>query len=129
VDESGLAADAPDHLFDEGGKDGEAWRRYDTLMRELEGARQQHDRFMQTLAEHRLLQPFEAHAFPKGGRDLHLTGMHRVDENRLNALEGRVIKGMMKRGELSRIYAHLMSLDNFRYLMDRAAARAAAGEK
>jgi hypothetical protein len=80
---------------------------------------------MQTLQEHRLLQPFEAHAFPKGGRDLHLVGMHRVDENRLNALEGRVIKGMMKRGELSRIYAHLMSLDNFRYLMDRATARAA----
>lgn len=29
----------------------------------------------------------------------------------------------MKHGELSRIYAHLMSLDNFKFLMDRAAER------
>jgi hypothetical protein len=125
VDEQGLEPKAAEPLFDAEGKDTELWRRHDALIRELEGARVQHDRFMQTLQEHRLLQPFEAHAFPKGGRDLHLVGMHRVDENRLNALEGRVIKGMMKRGELSRIYAHLMSLDNFRYLMDRATARAA----
>lgn len=125
VDEQGLEPNAAAALFDAEGKDTELWRRNDALIREIEGARTQHDRFMQTLQEHRLLQPFEAHAFPKAGRDLHLVGMHRVDENRLNALEGRVIKGMMKRGELSRIYAHLMSLDNFRYLMDRATARAA----
>jgi hypothetical protein len=124
VDESGLEAGGAEPLFDAAGKETESWRRYDALMRELEAARAQHERFMETLVTHRLLQPFEAHAFPKGGRDLHLTGMHRVSEDRLNALEGRVIKGMMKRGELSRIYAHLMSLDNFRYLMDRAAARA-----
>lgn len=125
VDENGLEPKAAAPLFDAEGKDTEAWRRVDALVRELEAARQQHERFMETLVNHRLLQPFEAHAFPKGGRDLHLTGMHRVDEDRLNGLEGRVIKGMMKRGELSRVYAHLMSLDNFRYLMDRSAARAA----
>lgn len=125
VDEGGLeAGSAP--LCDADGKDTEHWRRYEQLLRELEAARKQHDRLLETLTSNRLLTPFEAHAFPKGGRDLHLTGMFRVDEDRLNRLEPRVLRGMMKRGELSRIYAHLISLDNFRHLMDRAAARAAA---
>lgn len=123
VDESGLdAGGAP--LFGADGKGSDEWTKLDTLMRELEGMRAQHDRFLETLTTHRLLVPFEAHAYPKQGRDLHLTGMHRIDENRLNALEGRELKGMAKRGELSRAYAHLMSLDNFRHLMDRASARA-----
>ena len=125
VDDSALAAGG-EALFDATGKETEACGRVQTLVREIEGARLQTDKLIDTLVSHRLLQPFEAHAFPKAGKDLHLKGMYRVDENRLNALEGRVLKGMMKRGELSRTYAHLMSLDNFRYLMDRAAARAAA---
>ena len=124
VDESALSAEG-EALFDAEGRETDAWKRNDALIRELEGLRPANDRFVQSLVEHRLLQPFEAHAFPKAGKDLHLTGMHRVDETRLNGLEGRVVKGLMKRGELSRIYAHLSSLDNFRHLMDRATARAA----
>ncbi len=123
VDETGLAPEGA-ALFDAEGKETEAWRTVDALVREMEGLRIAHERFMRTLTDHRLLQPFEAHAFPKAGRDLHLTGMHRIDETKLNTLEGKVVKGMMKRGELARIYAHLMSLDNFRHLMDRATARA-----
>jgi hypothetical protein len=125
VDETAVGESA-EPFFDAEGHDTEAWTRQDALIRELEGLRPAHDRFVQMLVENRLLQPFDAHAFPKGGRDLHLTGMHRIDENRLNALEGRMVKGLMKRGELSRIYAHLMSLDNFRHLMDRASQRASA---
>jgi hypothetical protein len=122
VDESALAAGG-EALFDAEGKETEACRRVQTLVSEIEAARVQTERLIETLVNHKLLQPFEAHAFPKAGKDLHLKGMYRVDEARLNALEGRVIKSLMKRGELSRIYAHMMSLDNFRYLMDRAAAR------
>jgi hypothetical protein len=125
VDESGLDAAAP-ALFDADGKATDAFRPYETLVREMEGASNQTARLIESLTMHNLLMPFEAHAFPKQGGDLHLTGMFRVDENRLNALEGKVIKGMMKRGELSRIYAHLMSLDNFKFLLDRSAARRAA---
>lgn len=123
VDENGLDAGAA-ALFDAEGQPSEAWRPVETLVRELESAAAQTERLVRTLTEHALLQPFEARAFPKLGGDMHLTGMHRVDEQRLNALEGRVLKGMMKRGELSRVYAHLMSLDNFKYLLDRAARRA-----
>jgi hypothetical protein len=122
VDPAGLVADAP-ALFDAEGQGTEAWRPYDALVREMETARGQTEALLATLKEHRLLEPFDAMAYPQAGRSLHLTGMHRVSEQRLNALEGRVLKGLAKRGELSRIYAHLISLDNFRYLLDRTAAR------
>lgn len=122
VDPAGLAADAP-ALFDAEGQGTDAWRPYDALVREMETSRGQTEALVASLTEHRLLEPFDAMAYPQAGRSLHLTGMHRVSEQRLNALEGRVLKGLAKRGELSRIYAHLISLDNFRYLLDRTAAR------
>ena len=128
VDEQALGSGA-ESLFDAEGKGSEAWTRIETLLREMESARAQTERLIETLTTHKLLEPFQAHAFPKEGRDLHLTGMYRVSEDRLNALEGKVLKGMMKRGELSRIYSHLMSLDNFRHLMDRATARPSSQEK
>ena len=45
-------------------------------------------------------------------------GLFRVSEDRLNTLSGEAVKELMVRGELSRIYAHLMSLDNFAALLD-----------
>ena len=45
-----------------------------------------------------------------------------INEDKLNELQSKDVKRLMKSGELSRIYAHLMSLDNFKFLMDRAAA-------
>ena len=122
VDPAGLDAAGP-ALFDDAGQGTEAWRPFEALVREMETSRGQTDALVATLTEHRLLEPFDAMAYPQAGRSLHLTGMHRVSETRLNALEGRVLKGLAKRGELSRIYAHLISLDNFRYLLDRTAAR------
>lgn len=71
-----------------------------------------------------LLEPFEALALPKTGKEMRLGGMFRVDETKLNALPPEEIKQLMMRGELSRIYAHLMSLENFQALLDRAAERA-----
>jgi hypothetical protein len=126
VDPAGLAADAAPPVFDAGGAPGAEWTRIETLVRDMEGARRQTDAFVETLVGLGLLEPFEAHAFARTGRDLHLRGMRRVSEDRLNALDGREIKRLMKRGELSRVYAHLMSLDNFKFLLDRAAPAAGA---
>ena len=67
-----------------------------------------------------MLEPFEAHAHPRGGTVRRLRGLFRVDERKLNALPAHVLRGMMKRGELSRVYAHLMSLDRFKELLERS---------
>lgn len=120
VDETALSKDA-EPLFDAAGRPSAAWEKRHALIEEMEAARRQTERLAESLAERRLLESFEARAFPKGGQDLRLRGMFRVNENKLNALDGKDLKRLMKHGELSRIHAHLMSLDNFRLLLDRAA--------
>jgi hypothetical protein len=122
VDESGL--EKSDHpAFDANGKPSEDFQPTQTLISEMEGARQATERLCQSVRELGLLEPFEAHAFPKSGTEMRLRGMFRINENKLNELQGKDVKRLMKHGELSRMYAHLMSLDNFKFLMDRAAAR------
>jgi hypothetical protein len=61
----------------------------------------------------------------KGGGAMHLTGMHRVAEAKIEHLNTSQLKNLAKKGVLGRIYAHLLSLDNFARLLDRKAARAA----
>lgn len=122
VDESGL--EASEHpVFDDKGEPSEDFTPLQTLISEMEGARQATEHLCEIVKELGLLEPFEAHAFPKQGQEMRLRGMFRVNETKLNELQTKDIKHLMKHGELSRIYAHMMSLDNFKFLMDRAAAR------
>jgi len=122
VDESGLE-DSDKPVFDDKGNPSESFAPIQTLISEMEGARVATEHLCQSVKELGLLEPFEAHAFPKQGQEMRLRGMFRVNENKLNELQVKDIKRLMKHGELSRIYAHLMSLDNFKFLMDRAAER------
>lgn len=122
VDETGLEASSH-AVFDGSGNPSEEFQPTQTLISEMEGARPATEHLCQTVKEFGLLEPFEAHAFPKSGREMRLRGMFRVNENKLNELLAKDVKRLMKNGELSRIYAHLMSLDNFKFLMDRAAAK------
>ncbi|MGH8399914.1 MAG: SapC family protein [Gammaproteobacteria bacterium] len=119
VDESGLEA-SEQPIFDAKGDPAEELTAMQTLISELEGARPATEHLCRDIKELGLLEPFEAHAFPKQGKEMRLRGMFRVNETRLNELQTKDIKRLMKHGELSRIYAHLMSLDNFKFLMDRA---------
>ena len=122
VDESGLeVSSAP--VFDVNGNPSSDFQPTQTLISEMEGARPATEHLSQSLKEFGLLEPFEAHAFPKGGQEMRLRGMFRVNEEKLNALQTKDIKRLMKHGELSRLYAHMMSLDNFKFLMDRAVER------
>ena len=122
VDESGLEASVQ-AVFDAEGKPSADFAPVQTLISELEGARPATEHLCKSIKELGLLEPFEAHAFPKTGQEMRLRGMFRVNEEKLNELPGKDLKRLMKHGELSRIYAHLMSLDNFKFLMDRAAER------
>ncbi|HET7922934.1 MAG TPA: SapC family protein [Gammaproteobacteria bacterium] len=122
VDPDGLAVDG-EELFDAEGAPGAALRAAQALIRDLEAARGVTVQLCHELRRLDLLAPFEAHALPKQGREWRVHGMFRVDENRLNALDAEAVQRLMRDGMLSRIYAHLMSLDNFKFLMDRAVAR------
>jgi hypothetical protein len=122
VDEAGLSAAAP-VLFDTRGAPTEAWKKLERFITEMEAAQALTAQLAARLAELDLLEPFEAQAHPESGEVFRLTGLHRVNENRLNGLPGDTVSELMKRGMLSRVYAHLMSLDNFAALLDRHVAR------
>lgn len=121
VDEEGLEAGEPPLIRDDGDH-GAGWEGIERLVTDLDAAARQTDQLIRFLRERELLEPFEAHGVPDrpGGRDFHLRGMLRINESRLNGLDGKTVKRLMKQGQLSRIYAHLMSLENFRGLLDRA---------
>lgn len=122
VDETGLEK-SDEAIFQTNGEPSEEFASIQTLISEMEGARPATEQLCRHLQELELLEPFEAHAYPKQGKELRLRGMFRVNETKLNELQTRDIKRLMKHGELSRIYAHLMSLDNFKFLMDRASGQ------
>jgi hypothetical protein len=48
--------------------------------------------------------------------------MYRVNENKLNELDPEKLIELARKGVLARLYSHLLSLENFRRLSDRAAA-------
>jgi hypothetical protein len=51
--------------------------------------------------------------------------MHRASDQKLEVLNAAQLKNLLKKGILARVYAHLLSLDNFVRLLDRRAARGA----
>lgn len=122
VDPAGLvASDKP--YFDSSGEPTAAWETMQKFIQEFEGAREQTVAFCKQMQELDLFEPFTARAMRREGGDMQLGGMYRIKEDKLNALPDKTVKQLMKKGRLSRIYAHLMSLDNFQRLLDIAAAQ------
>lgn len=117
VDPSGLEANDKAFLDDKG-EPTAAWKDMERLMNDMEAARRQTLSLLRSLTTLELLEPFEAHAVARRGGSLRLSNMHRVSEAKLNALPEKQLRQLMSKGFLSRIYAHLMSLDNFQLLLD-----------
>lgn len=116
-----VKSDTP--LVNAAGEKTEAWQRLEKLIQDFETARKQTADFTQAVAKLDILEPFQAHALGKDGSKYDLGGLFRVNEDKLNALPEKTIKQLMKSGRLSRIYAHLMSLENFQKLLDMTATR------
>jgi len=60
------------------------------------------------------------------GRQMELTGFLSVDEQKLHALDDKTITDLHRQGALAMAYLHLLSLRQFRPLMELAAARESA---
>jgi hypothetical protein len=78
------------------------------------------------LSDYGLLEPFAMQAQTTAGAAMNLTGMYRVDEKKMEFLNASQSKNLIKKGVMGRVYAHLISIDNFARLLDRKAARTAA---
>ena len=116
--------DKGEKLFNDQGEALPEWQQREKLLFEFEADLGRTDEMCKLLAQHQLLEPFTMQATPNNGEPLQLTGMYRVSEEKLAQLDGAVMKDLAAKGVLGRIYAHLISLDNFRRLLDRRAALA-----
>jgi hypothetical protein len=127
VEKSHLDEEAGEAMFDAKGQPVEKWKEIERLLTEYEVDLERSREMCGILSDYGLLEPFTMQAkFNSGGDPLHLTGMHRVAEGKIEHLNASQLKNLVKKGILSRVYAHLLSLDNFAKLLDRKAAKKAA---
>lgn len=112
-------------MFDARGQPLGKWQEIERLLTEYEVDLERSREMCGILADYGLLEPFTMQAkFNKGGDPFHLTGMHRVAEGKIEHLNASQLKNLVRKGILARVYAHLLSLDNFAKLLDRKAAKA-----
>ena len=118
--------DGGEAMFDAQGKPLEKWSGIERLLTEYEADLERSREMCAVLADYGVLEPFTMQAKlnkDKGGGAMQLTGMHRVDEKKLENLNAAQLKNLVRRGIMARIYVHLLSLENFARLLERKAAR------
>jgi hypothetical protein len=126
VEKSHLDEAAGESLFDAKGQPTDKWKDIERLLSEYEADLARSHEMCGILGDYGLLEPFTMQAkMAKGGGPVAMTGMFRVAEAKIEHLNASQLKNLVKKGILSRVYAHLLSLDNFSRLLDRKAAKAA----
>jgi hypothetical protein len=124
--EKSYVSDSGEKLFDAEGKPTERWASIERLLREYEGDLERTRELCAVLADYQLFEPFTMQAAPTGGAaPINLAGMYRVKEDKLEHLNAAQHKNLFKKGFVGRIYAHLLSLENFGRLLARQAKRVA----
>jgi len=111
-------------MFDAEGKPLPKWQPIEKLLQEYEADLERSRELSAILSDYALLEPFAMQAQPKTGAAMNLTGMYRVDEKKVEFLNASQLKNLIKKGVMGRIYAHLISLDNFARLLERRVGRA-----
>ena len=111
-------------LYDAQGNPLPVWDERRKLLFEYEADIVRSEELARTLAELKLLEIFTMQAIPNEGTPLAMTGMYRVAEQKLVELAPEQLKDLTQKGILARVYAHLISLNNFGRLLDRRVAQA-----
>ena len=128
VEKRALSA-AGDALYDDTGKPLPVWENMRKLLFEFEADLARTEALCKIVIELGLLEPFHMQAKPDGGEPFTLTGMFRVNEQKISALAADQLKALVRNGVLPRIYAHIMSMSNFSKLLSRRAIRAKSAKK
>jgi hypothetical protein len=116
LDDGGIA------LFDEHGNSTGRWQAVERLLAEYETDLDRTAQFTAALRQLNLLEPFSMQVVEDNRSSVRLAGMFRVDEAKLAALRPASHKALVTKGFMNRIYAHLLSLENFSRLYAREQA-------
>jgi|SRR5687767_2732200 len=126
VEKSHLDDQEGESMFDPKGQPIPKWKEIEGLLTQYEIDLERSREMCDILADYGLLEPFTMQAkLNQGGDKMAMTGMHRVAEAKIEHLNAAQLKNLVKKGILSRVYTHLLSLDNFAKLLDRKATKAA----
>lgn len=117
VEKSALQ-DKGDSLYDKDGDPLPRWRAIEKLIFDYENDLVRCEELCRLLAELQLLEPFTMKA-EVDGFTMQLEGMHRVAKSTLESLADEKLRQLLGAGAMEKIYAHLLSLDNFRRLLNR----------
>jgi hypothetical protein len=125
--EKSFLSDSGEKMFDAEGKPTQRWTQIEQLLREYEADLERTRELCAILADYDLFEPFTMQATPAtGAAPINLAGMFRVRESKLEHLNAAQHKNLFKKGIVGRIYAHLLSLENFGHLLARRAKIAPA---
>jgi hypothetical protein len=124
--EKDFVDDKGELMFDGEGKALPKWQPIEKLLQEYEADLERSREMSGILADYALLEPFTMQAQTNAGASMNLSGMFRVEEKKLEFLNASQHKNLIKKGVMGRIYAHLISLDNFARLFERKVGRTAA---
>jgi hypothetical protein len=116
--EAGALHEEGEPLYDKGGNPLAHWRTLERLITDFEADLLRADEMCGLLQEFDLLEPFTMKA-EVDGFTLQLEGMYRVAQERLESSACAVTRRLFDAGAMERIYAHLLSLDNFCRLLNR----------
>jgi len=120
--EKTFLSDDGERMFDDAGAALPRWQPIEKLLQEYEADLERGREMCAILADYALLEPFTLQALPKEGGPMNLGGMHRIDERKLEFLNAAQHKNLIRKGIMGRIYAHLISLENFARLLTRKGA-------
>lgn len=126
VEEKALSAEAGEVLYDDQGRPLPRWVEIEKFLKDYEADLLRTEEMCSTLRDFGLLAPFTMQAVPNQGAAIQLSGMHRVEEPKLESLTADQLRTLIKKGIMGRIYLHLASLDNFARLLERNVGRAGA---
>ena len=115
-----------DRLFNEDGSETDLMKSTLAFLSEFSGQSEAAHQFVATLIKHDLLVPQQV-AFKRSDDESYLLdGFHIVDEKRLLALSDAALVELTRSGDLGRIYAHLLSLNNIHRIAQRVQGPAPA---
>jgi hypothetical protein len=116
--DSAALEDGGEPMFDAAGKALPHWGAIERMIIEFEAGLARSDDLAAQLDEMGLLEPFTMRA-EVDGFTMQLEGMHRVNQEKLETLSDDYLRRILDAGVMDKVYAHLLSLDNFRRLLNR----------
>jgi hypothetical protein len=122
----GFNAEDGERLFAEDGKESPMLAQALQFVEYFKGEGARVREFIATLRKHDLLIPNSISMHTPNGGKLVMDGFYVVDEARLSKLDDASLLVLARNGDLTRIHAHLLSLNNAHKLIRRLESRLAA---